>query len=82
MENCPPSRHIYEYFFISSLKYFLLGIPISELLLYFPDKTLSYLSNLNWSSVKIGFGNNWNIFAVNNANGNNASNENDKNQNK
>ena len=31
----------------SSLKYFLLGTPISELLLYFPDKTLSYLSNLN-----------------------------------
>ena len=47
----------------------MLGIPKSELVLYLPEITLSYLNNLSWSLVNRGFGNNWNILADKLANG-------------
>ena len=47
VENSPPSFHIKEYFFTSFLKNNLLGIPTSELVLYFPDGILSYFNNLS-----------------------------------
>ena len=41
-----------------------LGIPISKLFLYLPEATLSYLSKLNWSNVKGGFGNKHQKYSV------------------
>ena len=70
VENSPPSLHIKEYFFTSFIKNNLLGIPISELVLYFPDGILSYFNNLSWSTVSKGLGNNWKNFADNFAIGN------------
>ena len=36
---------------------------MSVLVLYFPETILSYFSNLNWSTVNKGLGNNWKNFA-------------------